>query len=561
MSSTAPDVAPGVGSVRRRIDVARLALVAAALFPALVFVVYPLWAILHQSFVGPDGRIGLENYARYFVDPAFLQTIGNSFAVALPATAVTIAVAYTFAYALHRSAIPFRRLWYLVAMVPLFAPSLVQALGLQLLLGRNGLINRTLGTQFDVYGYWGIFFADTLYALPHAVLILSAALAVADARLYESARMLGASEWRVFRTVTLPATRYGLVSATFIVFTIVITDFGNPMVIGGDFNVLATEIYNQVSGQANFSLGAVIGIVLLIPAAVAVLVERHVARRQAASITAGSVPLTTRRSPLLDSTLLGFVALVACAVLVVVGIVIFASFVRLWPYNLSFTLSNYDFDVQGGYEPFLTSLRMAIMAAAIGVVATTVSAYVVQKTQTVLGRLLYFVSVLPAAVPGMVLGLGYIFAFNDPGNPVYAIYGGVIFLAINTIYHYHAQGFLTATTALKQIDATFDEASEMLGGGFLRTFWQVHLPIILPALVGLGVFFFMRAMVTLSGVIFLVQPGTNLAAVSVLLLDDSGETTQAAAFSTLIMAFVVTVLLSIQAILRVAGFRNVHLIR
>jgi iron(III) transport system permease protein len=538
-----------------------LALTVAVLIPGLVFVVYPLWAILHQSFLGIDGQFSFENYTRYFTDPSFLRVIGNSFAVAIPATVVTLVIAYVFAYALHRSAIPLKRIWYLIAMVPLFAPSLVQALGLQLLLGRNGMVNRSLGTEFDIYGYWGIFISDTLYALPHAILILSAALSVADARLYESARMLGATEWRMFRTVTVPATRYGLVSAIFIVFTIVITDFGNPMVIGGDFSVLATEIYNQVSGQANFRLGAVIGIVLLVPAAIAVVVERRVARRQAAAVTAGAVPLVPQRQPGLDAALLGFVALVCLAILAVVGMVVYASFVRLWPYNLALTLANYDFDVQGGYEPFLTSLKMALMAAIVGLVMTTLAAYVAQNTRTVLGRILYFVSILPAAVPGMVLGLGYIFAFNDPANPVYVIYGSILMLAVNTIYHYHAQGFLTATTALKQIDATFNEASEMLGGGFLRTFWQVHLPIILPSLIGLGVFFFMRSMVTLSGVIFLVEPGTNLAAVSVLLLDDSGETTQAAAFSTLIMAFVIAVLVGFQIILRIAGFRDVRLIR
>jgi iron(III) transport system permease protein len=554
-------VARSLLPARAQFDIRRSALMAVVLLPGLAFVVYPLWAILHQSFLGPDGKLGLDNYSRYFTDSAFLKVIGNSFAVTLPATVVTLAIAYVFAYALHRSAIPLKRLWYLLVMVPLFAPSLVQALGLQLLLGRNGFVNRTLGTEFDIYGYWGIFIADTIYALPHAILILSAALTLADARLFESARMLGASEWRIFRTVTLPATRYGLVSATFIVFTIVITDFGNPMVIGGDFNVLATEIYNQVSGQANFSLGAVIGIVLLIPAAVAVLIERRVARRQAATITAGAVPLKPTRQFTVDTALLGFVCLVCLCILSVVGIVVYASFVRLWPYNLSFTLSNYDFDVQGGYEPFLTSLKMALMAATFGVIATTVAAYVAQNTRAVLGRLLYFVSVLPAAVPGMVLGLGYIFAFNNPENPVYVIYGTVFMLALNTVYHYHAQGFLTATTALKQIDVTFDEASEMLGAGFLLTFWKVHLPIILPSLVGLGVFFFMRSMVTLSGVIFLVTPGSNLAAVSVLLLDDSGETTQAAAFSTLIMLFVVAVLVVFQMILRVAGFRDVQLIR
>ncbi len=538
----------------------KIAFTLAAAIPLLTFILYPLWAILRMSFVLADGSWGVQNYTRYFSDPDFVKIVENSFAVSISTTVVTIVLAYAFAYAMHRSALPLKKVWMLIAMLPLFAPSLVQALGFQLLLGRNGIVNRTFGTDFDIYGFWGIFFANTLYALPHAILMLSAALAVADARLYESARMLGATNWRVFWTVTLPATRYGLMSAIFVVFTIVITDFGNPMVIGGDYSVLATEIYNQVSGQANFNLGAVIGMVLLAPAAVAVIIERWVARRQAAAITESSMPLTVRPSRLFDTAMLGYVVLVCVAVLMVIGVVVFASFVALWPYNMSLTLANYDVDVQGGYAPLWTSIWMSLLAAIIGVVAVTIGAYVIQKLGNPFTRFLYFLSILPAAVPGMVLGLGYIFAFNDPANPVYLIYGTVLMLAINTVYHYHAQGFLIATTSLKQISHVFDEASAMLGGSFLQTMGKITLPIILPSLISLGVFFFMRAMVTLAAVIFLVSPGNNLAAVSVLLLDDSGETTQAAAFSTLIMLVVIGVLVFFQGALRLFGIRKVSLI-
>ena len=531
-----------------------------AAVPLLTFVLYPLWAILQKSFQLPDGAWGFGNYTRYFADPGFVKIVNNSFAVSISTTVVTILLAYIFAYAMHRSAIPYKAFWKFIAMLPLFSPSLVQALGFQLLLGRNGLVNRTIGTEFDIYGFWGIFLANTLYALPHAILMLSAALAVADSRLYESARMLGGSDWRIFRTVTFPATRYGLMSAVFVVFTIVITDFGNPMVIGGDYGVLATEIYNQVSGQANFNLGAVIGMILLLPAAIAVIIERRVSRRQSAAITAGSVPLTIKPSRVFDSIMLAFVVLVCLAVLTIIGIVVFASFVKLWPYNMSLTLANYDVDVQGGYDPVWTSIWMSCLAAVIGVVMVIIAAYVIQKLVNPLTRFLYFLSILPAAVPGMVLGLGYIFAFNNPENPVYLIYGTVLLLAINTVYHYHAQGFLIATTSLKQISSTFDEASAMLGGGFLYTMRKITLPIIWPAMISLGVFFFMRAMVTLAAVIFLVNPGNNLAAVSVLLLDDAGETSQAAAFSTLIMVVVVGVLVLFQGILRFFKIRNVSLI-
>ena len=161
----------------------------------------------------------------------------------------------------------------------------------------------------------------------------------------------------------------------------------------------------------------------------------------------------------------------------------------------------------------------------------------------------------------MVLGLGYILAFNDPANPVYAIYGTLVILAVCNVYHYHAQGFLIATTNLKQISGTLDEASTSLGAGFLRTLRKITLPLIWPSVVSVGVFFFLRSMVTLSAVIFLITPKTQLAAVSVLLLDDAGNQNQAAAFSVCIMLVVVATLIAFQILLRLLGVRSISLIR
>jgi iron(III) transport system permease protein len=472
-----------------------------------------------------------------------------------------VVLAYGLAYAMHRSRMPGKNFYRLILLVPLFAPSLVQAQGLLLMLGRNGLINRTFELGIDIYGFWGIVIATVLYALPHAFLILSAALAVADARLYESATMLGASPARTFRTVTLASTKYGLMSAIFIVFTIVITDFGNPMVIGGDFSVLATEMYNEVLGQANFEHGTVIGVVLLLPAALAAFVEKGISRRRYHAIADQSRPLAVRPSPRFDGLMHAYTALVCAAVLGVVGIVVFASFVHLWPYNLAFSLRHYDFDVQQGSKPLWNSVYVSLMAAAIGMVATVAAAYLNAKFRNPGTRLLYFLAILPAAVPGTVLGLGYILAFNDPANPLNALYGTFLLLALCNVFHYHAQGFLIASTSVQQISATFDEASATLGAGFLRTMARITLPIIWPSIVSVGVFFFMRSMVTLAAVVFLFAPTTQLAAISVLLLEDRGATNQAAAFSASIMAIVVATLLAAHLLLRLLGARNVSLIR
>ena len=535
-----PAAAPSRGFDADRLAVPALA--GAVVAALLLFVAIPLVAILRLSFVLPDGGVGLGNYAREFANPKFSRIVANSFAVSFTTTAITVVLAYAFAYALRRTAMPFKRTCGAIALLPLYAPSLVQALGILFLFGRNGIVNRTFDLGIDIYGFWGIVVSDVFYSFPHAFLILSAALAIGDARLYESARMLGAGPARIFRTITLPSTRYGIVSAIFVVFTIVITDFGNPMVIGADYGVLATEIYNQVSGQGRMELGAVIGVVLLVPAAVAVVVERMVTRGQQASITDRSQPLSFARSALRDRVALAYASCVCLAIASVVAVVFVASFVTLWPYNMHLSLRHYRFEVQNGIAPLWTSVVVSLMAAAIGVVATVAAACVSRWLRPAHAQALYFLSVLPAAVPGMVLGLGYLIVFNDPSTPLEALYGTLLVLAICNVYHYHAQGYLIATTSVGQVGRVFDETSTCLGAGRIRTLRSVILPIIAPSIASIGVFYFVRSMVTLSAVIVLVTPATQLAAVSVLLLDDSGNQNQAAAFSVCIMLVVAAAL-------------------
>ena len=556
-------VADSAGLAARTRRKARLAAMLPAVIvavPLVLFVLFPLVHILARSFSTPAG-LGLANYAAMLGNERFLRITWNSFAVTLLSAAIAIVLAYAFAYAVQRSTMKLRGLFRIIAVLPLFAPSLVQAQGLVLLFGRNGLINRSFDLGIDLYGYWGIVIASVLYVFPYAFLILSAALAVADARIYESAEMLGASKWRAFRTVTLPATRYGLAAAIFVCFTLVITDFGNPMVIGGDYTVLASEVYNQVIGQANFEMGTVIGMVLLIPAAIAAMVEKRVSAKQYALISEQSKPLVPQKDARRDLALLVVAVLISAAILSIVLVVVYASFVHLWPYRMNFSLRHYAFDVQNGIQPLWNSIYISVMAAGIGVVAVTAAAYVIEKFPSPAARALYFLSILPAAVPGMVLGLGYILAFNNPANPVYAIYGTLVLIAIANVYYYHAHGFLISGTSIKQISGRFDEASATLGGSRRQTFVKVTLPLLFPTLVGIAVFFFMRSMVTLSAVIFLITPNTQVAAVSVLYLQDRGATNQAAAFSVCIIATIMVVLLAVRLLLNAMGHRNVSLIR
>ena len=532
----------------------------AVLVMMILFLVVPVASILLRSFVGTSGW-GLENYIETLQTGRVWDLVGNSLGVAIVKTTLSICLAYIYAYAIQRTHVVFKGFLRLVVMTPLFAPSLVQAQGLIFLFGRNGAFNRFLGFDFDLYGFWGIVLADVLYTFPYAFLILSAALAASDARLYEGAVVMGAKPFRIFRTITLPSTRYGIAAACFVTFSLTITDFGNAIVIGGDFNVLATEIYNKVIGQGKFGLGAVVGVLLLAPAVISKLLERRIANRQHALITDQSKPLAVGVNRRRDWIFGVYTYVVACVFLAVPLIVLFASLVKLWPYNLAFSLKHYSFDVQNGAQPLWNSIGVALATAFFGVILVTAAAIVAQKFRSPLRAPIAFLAILPTSIPGMVLGLGYVLAFNSTANPLNILYGTFPLIVLLYVYYNHAQGFLIATTSLKQISTTFDEASTMLGGSQLRTLFRVTLPILWPTLFGVGVFFFMRAMVSLSAVIFLITPQTQVAAVSVLQLSDRGANNQAAAFSVCIMLIVLGALLLARCVLWLGGARHVSLIR
>jgi iron(III) transport system permease protein len=506
------------------------------LFLAL-FVLYPMLQVVARSL--QDGRgafIGLANYARYFSTPAIAASVTNSLAVSATTMVITVLLAFVYAYALTRTTMPLRGLFRVVAMLPIFAPSLVQGIAFVYVFGNNGIVTRLTGINVGIYGFKGIVAAETFYCFPHAMLILVAALAAADARLYDAASALGASRLKTFLTVTLPGVKYGVMSACFVVFTLVITDFGVPKVIGGKYSVMATEIYNQVIGQQNFTMGATVSVVLLIPAAIAFMVDRLVQRRQYALLTARSTPLVPARHRLRDGALFLYCALVAGAVVAIYGVILVSSLVMRWPYSFAFTTKHYRFDTIGGYTPLVNSLYVATLTAVAGTVLVFVGAYLVEKCRTVASGPLYMLSILPVSIPGMVLGLAYIFTFNAPGSPLNLLYGTLAILIISNLIHYFTVPFLTAMTSLKQMDAEFENVSASLGVPFYRTFWRITVPLALPSIVAISMYFFLNAMVTLSAAVFLVAPGTELAAVAVLLMDDAGDTAQAAAMSVLIIA-------------------------
>ncbi|THU01104.1 ABC transporter permease subunit [Lampropedia puyangensis] len=503
-----------------------------------LFFIAPMLAIGWRSLLQDTTQtFGWGNYAALIRTGSLWQATANSLLLGLCVTASCALLGFIAAYALERSAMPGKR-WAAAALnLPLMAPSLVLSLGLLFLLGRNGLVGSWLGIRPDLYGFWGLLIANTLYGLPFAILIMRSALRHGDARLYEAAQTLGANGWQQFRDVTWPQVRYGVLSAIFVVFTMTITDFGNAAVIGGNYNVLASEIYNQVSGQMRFGMGAVVGIALLFPAVLSVLIERFARNRQGCGAESAQLPPLVPNLP--RDTILGAITW-ACALfmLAVIVVVVVASFMKLWPYRMEPTLANYNVNMSNAWAPLWTSLNVSLLTALCGSMLVLVLVIALRHAHGRLAKVASVVSTMPVAVPGLVLGLGYVFVFNAPNTPLVALYGSLVILIACNFYHYHAQAFLMMNAAARQIPYALEDSVASLGGGVVHALRDVYIPWLRVTLASVAVFLFMMSMVTLSAIIFLVTPANMLAAVTVMRLDEAGFTTQAAAYSSCIMGIV-----------------------
>ncbi|MBM3559583.1 MAG: putative 2-aminoethylphosphonate ABC transporter permease subunit [Alphaproteobacteria bacterium] len=518
---------------------ARLGLLAVASFLA-ISVALPLYALLSKSVEDENkAYVGLANFVRFFDEPGLAVSVTNSIKVSFAAATITIVLAFLFSHALTRTAMPFKGLLKGAAMIPLLAPSLLPAIALIYYFGKQG-VARVLLFGNDIYGPIGIVIGEVLYSFPHAVLMISTALATADQRLYDAAVSLKASPWRIFWSVTLPGCRYGLISAYLAVFTLIFTDFGVPSVVGGSYPVLATEIYKQVVGRFDFEMGAVVGVFLLLPAVFSFTVDRLIQQRQSAMVTAAAVPLTIKPNRWRDGLALAFAAAIGLVMIAVIGMAAFASFIKFWPYNLTLTLKNYNFPAidSTGWYVYTNTLLLAASTACVGAAIVFLGAYLIEKTRqdAVLRNFTQLLCMLPLAVPGIVLGLAYIFFFNNPGNPLHFTYGTMTILVLCTIAHFYTVPHMTALTALKQLDREFESVGASLRVPFHVTLRRVTIPVCLPALLDIWVYLFINAATTVSAVVFLYSAQTKLASITIVHWNDSGRLAPAAALGTVLFA-------------------------
>jgi len=534
-----------VSSVRMDID--RFIVPTVTIFIALLlffFMLFPLWAILKLSFFkGGELAIAnftLDNFYKYFTTAYTLRALWHSLYVSIATTIIVTVIIFFFAYAMTRTTIKGKTFFRNIIMMPLVAPSIVQALALIYLFGRNGLITaHLLGTNWNIYGPVGIIVSEVLYCLPHAYVILYTTLSAVDVRLDEAAESLGATPFKVFTRITLPSAKYGIFSAAALTFNLTITDFGNPVVIGGNYNVLATEIYAQVTNLYRFDLGATISIILLVPSMMAFMLNFYISRKTFSMISGAAKPDIPPSRPLKKTIFSSYCSLVSFSIIVIFATVVIGSFVKIWPYDWSLTFEHYHFPSIAGYSALWTSVWISLVVGIAGSFITLVAGYVMETRKPFFKQFIYFLSVMPAAIPGLVMGLGYILAFD---KPYYFFFGTPWIVVINIVICNFTLGILSSISNLRNIDPSIEEASISLGGDTLRTFFKIIFPLSRVAFFQNFVYFFMRSMTTISAVIFLVSATVHLAAIEIIMLDNDGWTASANAMCTCIIVIVLIML-------------------
>ncbi|MDH2614061.1 putative 2-aminoethylphosphonate ABC transporter permease subunit [Acinetobacter baumannii] len=513
-----------------------LAAVAIALTLAIIA---PLMMLFETAFFDENQNfVGFENFYNYFASPALLSSVFNSVWVACAATVITVFLASIYAFALTNVNIKGKGFFKLVAFLPILAPSLLPSLALVYLFGKQGVFKPLLG-DIQIYGPIGILISYCFWLFPAILMLMMVSLRSVDQRLIEASLSLGKNIWKTHYHVTLPAIRYGLISASLVAFIYVLTDFGIPKVIGGSFNMMALDVYKQIIGQQNMSMGAVISILLLLPAVFVFIFDRIQSKRHARFQAFQTKPYVSASNKKLEVVLSIFCGLVSGSILLIIFTAVLASFIQSWPYDLSLTLAHYSFEYVdgGGWAAYFNSVRMALFSTVFGTALIFMVALLTErfKAHPLIKNYVQALVLLPLAVPGLVLGIAYILFFNQQSNPLNVLYGTMTILVISTIVHYYTVPHLTLTNAIKQIPLQLDQAAQTLGTSKWKTLWKVYLPMCFPALCDVSVYIFVNAMTTVSAAIFLYSPDTSLAAVAVLNMDNAGDTVAAVAMSILIL--------------------------
>ena len=509
----------------------------------VIFILFPLFVIMARGIV-VEGALKPGNFVTTLAAyPSTLRILKNSILMATSVGFLATVIGFAFALIVERSRFKIGKLMNAFSLLPIITPPFVIGLAIIFMFGKVGwFTSGVLGLRVNfIFGYTGIVMAQTLSFAPMAYLIISGVIKSLDSSLEEASFTLGASRWRSFRTVIWPLVRPGLANAFLLSVIESLADFGNPILLGGDFDVLATSIYLAIVGRYDETLAACLGLVLLSITLTTYLVQRYWVGKKS-YVTVTGKPSRNKRLPLpaaLDYSLAGLTIVWVLLTVSLYGSVFVGSFVKLWGINYEFTLKHYQYFFTVGLESYFSTLKLALYSAPVTAVIGLVIAYLISRYQFYGKKYFEFTSMLSFAIPGTIVGIGYVMAFNTA--PL-AFTGGAAILIICFVFRNMPVGIRSGIAALQQIDPSLEEASITLGAGNFRTLTKIILPLIKPAIFSGLVFSFVRAMTAISAVIFLVTAKTKLATTVILGRIEGGKLGIATAYCSVL---IVTMMLAI----------------
>lgn len=511
-----------------------------------LFILYPLAILLVDSFVTDSGP-SFEVFTRIFQMGSFTTAITNTLAVGFLMSIVSALVGLLFAYVEVYVKLKTKfmsGLFQVVSMLPVVSPPFVLSLSIIMLFGKSGLITRYLLGMYDnsVYGFWGIFVVQTLTFFPVCYMMLKGLLKNIDPSLEEAARDMGASRWKVFTSVTLPLVLPGLGNAFLVTFIESIADFANPMIIGGSYDTLATTIYLQITGAYDKQGAAAMAVVLLCITLLMFVVQKYVLEAKSTATLSGKA--SRARMLITDASVRIPLTVICCALAIFVVVmylcVPFGALFKTWGYDFSLTTKWFEqvFTKYHGFQAFRDSFLLSLIAAPITAILSMIISYLVVKRNFRTKGFIEAVSMLAMAVPGTVLGVGYIRGFSGGifhTGVLQGIYGSAAILIIVFIVRSLPTGTRSGISALRQIDKSIEESAYDMGADSFTVFRTVTLPLIKDSFFSGLVTAFVRSITAISAIILLVTPQFFLITVQINEFAEKGNYGIACAFATILI--------------------------
>jgi iron(III) transport system permease protein len=485
--------------------------------------------------LGKESIGSTTSYRNFFTNSYYYRALRNSIVLAIVSTILVVFIAFCLAYLGLKGPDFMKGPLRVLGLIPLIAPPFIFALALILIGGRMGILTKLFKLPFNLYGWPGVIIAQVITFLPLGYLMIENVLRSLGTNLEDAASDMRASDVTILFRITIPLASPGILKAGLLVFLMSIADFGNPMLIGGGVSFLATDAYFLWMSENNLEMAAVFCVFLVLPSMIMFIIHEYILKGRVYTTIGGKPQQSEKRkiSPKILYPMLGIVTPVTIMIVLCFGMIFIGAFTKILMVDNSFTLEH--FQSANGIRSLSTSLKFAFSAALIAPIIGVTLSYLLVRKQIPFKRILEFISLLGFAVPGTVMGVGYIIAFNSP--PL-KLTGTFIIMIINEAFRNLSVSLEAGSSKLHQIDIAIEEAAIDMGASAFRTFTKIVLPLISSALVAGFVYTFMVGMIAVSAVIFLITPGNNLASLYILAVAEEGFLGMACAISIMLILVV-----------------------